>query len=201
MDYKLILILILIFPAISVSVFGQQTAYDEGIKAYLSESGIFDIPKQKENTSNSDDMYLFIERKVTEIGEIIKGTAPEYSIDFPTYDIHNSRLSTNELIELNSETRAILGNRFSISGDLGGGISSYLTVINELPFIRDDTSVLDVEGDNATITVDGNNFILTPGSNWSQKRTEIRDFNTGTLIVTVTKEIINHGKVVVAVER
>lgn len=201
MDYKLILILILIFPAISVSAFGQQTGYDEGIKAYLSESGIFDIPKKQENTSNSDNMYLFIERKVTEIGEIMKGTAPEYSIDFPTYDIHNSRLSTNELIELSPETKAILGNRFSISGDLGGGISSYLTVINELPFTRDDTSVLDVEGDNATITVDGNNFILTPGSNWSQKRTEIRDFDTGRLLVIVTKEIINHGKVVVAVER
>lgn len=201
MDYKLIFILTLVFPAISVSAFEQQTVYDEGIKAWLSENGLFDIQKEQEKTSNSDNMYLFIERKVTEIGEIVKGTAPEYSIDFPTYDIHNSRLSTNELIEPDSETKAILGNRFSISGDLGGGISSYLTVINELPYVGDDISILDVEGDNATITIDRNNFTLTSGANWSQKRTEIRDFDTGTLLVTVTKEIINHGKVAVAVER
>lgn len=201
MDYKLIFILTLVFPAISVSAFEQQTVYDEGIKAWLSENGLFDIQKEQEKTSNSDNMYLFIERKVTEIGEIVKGTAPEYSIDFPTYDIHNSRLSTNELIEPDSETKALLGNRFSISGDLGGGISSYLTVINELPYVGDDISILDVEGDNATITIDRNNFTLTSGANWSQKRTEIRDFDTGTLLVTVTKEIINHGKVVVAVER
>jgi len=201
MDYKLIFILTLVFPAISVSAFEQQTVYDEGIKAWLSENGLFDIQKEQEKTSNSDNMYLFIERKVTEIGEIVKGTAPEYSIDFPTYDIHNSRLSTNELIEPDSETKAILGNRFSISGDLGGGISSYLTVINELPYVGDDISILDVEGDNATITIDRNNFALTSGANWSQKRTEIRDFDTGTLLVTVTKEIINHGKVAVAVER
>ena len=201
MDYKLIFILTLVFPAISVSAFEQQTVYDEGIKAWLSENGLFDIQKEQEKTSNSDNMYLFIERKVTEIGEIVKGTAPEYSIDFPTYDIHNSRLSTNELIEPDSETKALLGNRFSISGDLGGGISSYLTVINELPYVGDDISILDVEGDNATITIDRNNFALTSGANWSQKRTEIRDFDTGTLLVTVTKEIINHGKVAVAVER
>ncbi|MDD2755627.1 MAG: hypothetical protein PHS80_08885 [Methanothrix sp.] len=201
MDYKLIFILTLVFPAISVSAFEQQTVYDEGIKAWLSENGLFDIQKEQEKTSNSDNMYLFIERKVTEIGEIVKGTAPEYSIDFPTYDIHNSRLSTNELIEPDSETKALLGNRFSISGDLGGGISSYLTVINELPYVGDDISILDVEGDNATITIDRNNFTLTSGANWSQKRTEIRDFDTGTLLVTVTKEIINHGKVAVAVER
>jgi hypothetical protein len=98
------------------------------------------------NESVSPQTYLFIETQKHKNGTIINGTPSSLFIDAPTYDLRNSTLRTVERIELNSSTKAIYGNKFQISGDIGSGISSRLYPIRYLPYNYGEINILKIEG-------------------------------------------------------
>ena len=151
--------------------------------------------------TGNQQMFLFIETQKHKNGTVISGNSSQLAIDFPTYDLINSTLRTVERIELNSSIKAIYGNEFQISGDIGFGISSGLYPVKDLPYIYDKINILSIEGDNATLNCYGKNVTLVPGDSWKMETIQPEEIGDGLLNVTTTVTVFNHGKVAVMVER
>ena len=155
----------------------------------------------RSNETGNQQTFLFIETQKHKNGTVISGNASHLAIDFPTYDLINSTVSTVERIELNSSTKAIYGNEFQISGDIGFGISSGLYPVNYLPYNYGEINILSIEGDNATLDCYGRNVTLVPGDSWKIETIQPEKIGDGLLNVTTTVTVYNHGKVAVKIER
>jgi hypothetical protein len=155
----------------------------------------------RSNESGNQQTFLFIETQKHKNGTVISGNPSDLAIDFPTYDLRNSTLSTVERIELNSSTKAIYGNEFQISGDIGSGTSSGLYPVKDLPYSYGEINILSIEGDNVTLECYRKNVTLVPGGSWKIETIQPEKIGEGLLNVTTTVTVYNHGKVVVKVDR
>lgn len=144
---------------------------------------------------------LFLEVWTREKGEILEGMPMRMMIDFPTYRLSDGVLKSMRNIELPSPARALVGSGLSLSGDLGGGASSSLHPVMDLPYSVDNVSILSIDGDMATISYMGEQRTLRPGESWEEKREEIRSVGDARLKVAVNTTISNHGFVMLVGDR
>jgi hypothetical protein len=190
------LVPVVFLAVILFALLAMKTLPNESVRTLPNES-VRTLP----NESVSTQTYLFIETQKHKNGTIINGTPSSLFIDAPTYDLRNSTLRTVERIELNSSTKAIYGNKFQISGDIGSGISSRLYPIRYLPYNYGEINILKIEGYNVTLDCYGKNATLMPGNSYKRRTTQPETIGERLLNVTTTVTVYNHGKVAVKVER
>jgi hypothetical protein len=149
----------------------------------------------------NEERYPFIETQTYKNGTIINGTPGMLFIDAPTYILEDSTLTTTIGVELNSSTKAIYGDEYQISGDIGSGISGELYPVRDLPYNYGEIEILKIEGDNVTLDCYGENVTLMPGSSWKGVTTRPEMIGERLFNVTTTVTVYNHGKVTVKVRR
>jgi len=146
----------------------------------------------------TNERYLFLEIWLNSYGEVIEGEARSLMIDFPTYTLSKDErlLSGTVDFDMNSSLIMILGKANSLSGDAGGGVSSYLEGIYSLPYdagmgIR----ILGVEDGTVRLSVNGTEISLGPGKSWETRRDYTLRWERGTLRIEETLCITNFGYV------
>jgi hypothetical protein len=147
------------------------------------------------------EKHLFIDVWEHQDGKVISGTAYKMMIDFPTYNLENSTLKSMVPVEIDPRALAILGKGSSLSGDMGGGAASGLSLIKETPhFIGNysglNVSILGIEGDDIIIDLSGRQMVLEPGESWKRERTDTQQIRDSLMKVTTTLTIWNYGRVV-----
>ncbi|HWQ18728.1 MAG TPA: hypothetical protein VN455_03050 [Methanotrichaceae archaeon] len=155
----------------------------------------------KSNESGNLQTFLFIETRTDKNGTIINGTPGTLFIDAPTYDLRDSSLRTVEEVELNSSTKAVYGSHFQIFGDIGGGISSWLDPVIDLPYNHGEINILKIEKDNVTLNCYGEDVTLMPRTSWRREKTQPEEIGDRLLNVTTNVTVYNHGNVSVKVDR
>jgi hypothetical protein len=145
--------------------------------------------------------YLFIDVLEHQDGKIISGTAYKMMIDFPIYSLENHTLRSAVPIDIDPGASAILGKGSSLSGDMGGGAASGLSLIKETPhFIGSysglNVSILGIVGEDIVIDLSGRQMVLEPGESWKRERTDTQQIQDSLMRVTTTLTIWNHGRVV-----
>jgi hypothetical protein len=150
---------------------------------------------------NPLEEYLFIEVWEHQHGKIISGTAYKMMIDFPTYSLENSTLKSVMPVEIDPRALAILGKGSSLSGDMGGGAASGLSMIKETPLFLGsysglNVSILGIEGEDIILDLSGRQMVLEPGESWKRERTDMQQIQDSLMKVTNTLTIWNHGRVV-----
>jgi hypothetical protein len=164
-----------------------------GCSSGLSRSVPWRIPEHQ---------YVFIEFRSEEEGRVVQGEVPPGPmIDFPTFmfDPHSGALASSALnFPVSDSLKIVLGISRALRGAAGGGISSGLEGVYELPHTNtrltiygaDDTGAAHVRFNNERITVESD-------GEWRQttSRTDTLSTPDGTAITvfTVTYRIINRG--------
>jgi hypothetical protein len=116
-------------------------------------------------------------------------------IDFPTYSIRDSVLTSTLPAEVGAEARAVIGIGRSLSGDLGGGAASRLYPLNQLPYDADGVKITEIRGDVAIFDYQGKQITLGPGEKLQDSIEEFRTVEGTKYKVEITTLIQNHGRV------
>jgi hypothetical protein len=168
----------------------------------IASSIIFFEFKLKTNTESlkTTGTFIFIEQRTHIHGETIEGDYPRVMIDFPTYSFNekNGTLSGMVNFEINETLKAIYGSGLVLSGAAGGGASTGLDGIFDLPFRKDDFQLLKIDIDGtANIVYRGLSITLRKGEEWTNTTSTIDSKEAGNFkgkaMLTITDEIINHG--------
>jgi hypothetical protein len=121
-------------------------------------------------------------------------------IDFPTYwfDNKNGTLTGIVNFEINETLKAIYGSGLVLNGEAGGGASTSLDGIFDLPYKEDDFQLLKIDTDGTVhIMYKGLSITLRKGEEWTNTTSKIDSkevANTkGKAMLTITDKIINHG--------
>lgn len=140
--------------------------------------------------------YLLVEYWTHQHGE--ENCGPPIFIDFPTYSFHPPSGVLNVYYGnpvLEKDDVGYVGSGDSLSGGLGGGISSYLTTFETCPFTRNEI-VLRSFDETGTVFLDraGEAIILIAGAEWiSSTVAAYKDPVTRGCIVTTTHRITNYA--------
>jgi hypothetical protein len=128
------------------------------------------------------DKYLFVEYWSDSKGISTSGRCKDATmIDYPTYSYHSGSLSafgTNMrrgMRNTGSSLVGFLGCGRSLNGAMGGGISSEIHVIEELPYImltpgQYEIGIIhsvDAQG-GVVVTIDNSTYLLEPGRKWAR---------------------------------
>ncbi|OPX79019.1 MAG: Periplasmic copper-binding protein (NosD) [Methanosaeta sp. PtaB.Bin039] len=138
---------------------------------------------------------LFLEVWTHEDGQALEGTPNRLMIDFPTYHLSDSVLRFQQHLNLSPQALAILGSGQSLSGDMGGGASSGLYQLLDLPHSLGEFAVLSIEGDSATFKFGNETRTLQPDQSWQLRSEEVRRIGEARVLVNSTTTISNHGRV------
>lgn len=137
---------------------------------------------------------LFIEMWTREEGTLEEGTTGRMMIDFPMYRVDGPNLRPVHALDLPADTLALAGSGLCLAGDLGGGATSSLYPVTELPYRLENATILNLQGDSATIAFKGQQKTLVPGESWQEESEEIRVVGDARMKVVVTTTITNHGR-------
>lgn len=155
--------------------------------------------QKKPAAEQNPTKYLFIEVKIVDNGTVISGMS--YSgknfIEAPTYELNGSVLRSSMPPELDSSFKAIYGSYYELAGDAGSGIASDIYPIKDYPYTQGNISILDIQGDEVTLSYDNNSITLLPGDPWKTKTHHIESDEYAVLNITSTTVISNYGKVAV----
>ena len=123
--------------------------------------------------------YPFVELWITTIGYSRSGECRDaLMIDFPTYSFSDGRLSLYTGLadlDVNRDMIGFFGLGISNDGAMGGGASSELRVIQQLPFVAGNESIQSIleDGTLALQIADGQSYWLHPG----QARIEYNEYD------------------------
>jgi hypothetical protein len=142
--------------------------------------------------------YIFIDVQTIENRTAIGGetTTGKHLIgSWPVYFMRGSNLQSSEIPKLDSSAKAIFGNDFRLSGNAGWGHVRRLYIIRDLPYTHGNITVLDIKGDNVSLSHDGSIFTLKPGDSWKNETHYIEKDDYGVQEVANTTVIDNRGVV------
>ena len=123
--------------------------------------------------------YPFVELWITTVGYSRSGECKDaLMIDFPTYSFSDGRLSLYTGLadlDVNRDMIGFFGLGISNDGAMGGGASSELQVIQQLPFVAGNESIQSIleDGTLALQIADGQSYWLHPG----QARIEYNEYD------------------------
>lgn len=140
---------------------------------------------------------LFIEVWTKEDGVALSGTPPRMMIDFPTYDLSGFILSSYTPVENLSTAIAIVGVGYTLSGDMGGGASSYLQPLAGTPADAGPLRILTIDNETVRFEIDGLSREVGPGESWERSSEETRTGDGFQMRVTTKVSVKNHGRVAV----
>jgi WD40 repeat protein len=113
------------------------------------------------------EKYLFVEAWRNLHGV---GNCEGLMIDFPTYNIHDGSLQGNLNLAADASIVGFFGEGTSNSGTAGGGASSELMPMYELPYQYGQFTVHSVDSRGLiVITIDGESIYMEPGRSWSHQ--------------------------------
>jgi hypothetical protein len=152
---------------------------------------------QKPTTAGT---YVFIEQPTHIHGELLEGNYRGPMIDFPTYSFDSKTGALTGMInfETNDSLVAIYGSGLGLSGAAGGGASTGLDGVFDLPYKKDDLQILKIDPDGtAHINYKGLPITLRNGEEWTNTTSRIDSKEVGNMkgkaMLTITDKIINHG--------
>ncbi|HDN01772.1 MAG TPA: hypothetical protein ENF42_02235 [Candidatus Bathyarchaeota archaeon] len=141
-----------------------------------------------------EEKYLFFEVRIDRYGVLVNGSSSKIMIDFPMYVVEDSTLRVMGSLELNSSVILLLGGLHSISGDMGGGVSSNVYPVLSLPYIFEDVEILSVgDGGRVEVAYNGTFLTLKPGESWNYSYSVVEEFMDGFFNITVTIAVENYG--------
>jgi hypothetical protein len=121
-------------------------------------------------------------------------------IDFPTYSFDKKTGTLSGLInfKVNETLVAIYGSGLSLSGAAGGGASTGIDGVFDLPYKKDDLQILRIDLDGtAHMSYKGLSITLRNGEEWTNATSRIDSKEVGNMkgkaMLTITDKIINHG--------
>jgi hypothetical protein len=151
-------------------------------------------------TPTTAGTYIFIEQHTHIHGEPLEGNYRGLMIDFPTYSFEskNGTLRGRINFEMNDSLVAIYGSGLGLSGAAGGGASTGLDGVYDLPYKKDDLQILRIDIDGtAHISYRGLSITLRNGEEWTNTTSRIDSKEVGNIkgkaMLTITDKIINHG--------
>jgi hypothetical protein len=120
------------------------------------------------------------------------------NVHISTGKLSNGTLTGMVNFEINETLKAIYGSGLVLSGAAGGGASTGLDGIFDLPFRKDDFQLLKIDIDGtANIVYRGLSITLRKGEEWTNTTSTIDSKEAGNFkgkaMLTITDEIINHG--------
>ncbi|MCX6659991.1 MAG: hypothetical protein NTX81_06390 [Candidatus Bathyarchaeota archaeon] len=144
--------------------------------------------------------YIFIQQHTHIHGESLEGNYRGPMIDFPTYSFDNKTGTLRGMMnfEINDTLVAIYGSGLGLSGAAGGGASTSLYGVFDLPYKKDDLQILRIDLDGtAHISYRGLSITLRNGEEWTNTTSRIDSKEVGNMkgkaMLTITDKIINHG--------
>jgi len=146
-------------------------------------------------TAAKPQELLFIEVWTREQGQLEEGTFARMMIDSPMYRLRDSTLRSVYELDMPVGTMAVAGSGLSLAGDLGGGATSSLYPVTELPYQMGNVTLFSLDGDSVTVGFRGQQKILTPGESWQEEWEETRTVGDARMLVKATTTISNHGRV------
>ncbi|MCJ7444816.1 MAG: DNRLRE domain-containing protein [Methanotrichaceae archaeon] len=149
----------------------------------------------KDVNVNQSQEYLFLEVWTDENGTVLEGIPVSTMIDFPTYFIRDSMLTTMSPIDIGAKVKALIGIGSSLSGDLGGGAASSLYSIDQLPYDANGVKIVRINGDKATFDYQGKQITLGPDEEFRDSVEEFRTVAESKYKVEITTIIKNYGRV------
>jgi len=174
-------------PEVPEAEYSFDWIYQPDGSRYLNSSQVI--------SSDQSQNHLFLEVWTDENGTVLSGTPVLMMIDFPTYSLRDSVLTPTLPFGIGAEARAVIGIGRSLSGDLGGGASSSLYPINQLPYDADGVKITEIKGDVAIFDYQGKQITLGPGEKWQDSVEESRTVAGTEYKVEITTLIKNHGRV------
>jgi len=162
----------------------------------------FRIIKEKPEWPLSIDKYVFIEQHTHTEGEVIEGEksmkcgGPREMIDEPTYSFNSETEILNGMIgfKVDETLKLVYGSGRSLSGFAGGGVSTNLTGIYNIPYTGINVIIHKIENNGTVhLTYKGNKIILETNEKWEDTFTKIEEFDFCKIKYTITDKIINYG--------
>jgi hypothetical protein len=151
-------------------------------------------------TPRTAGTYIFIEQRTHIHGELLEGNYRGLMIDFPTYSFESKNGTLTGILnfEINDSLVAIYGSGLVLSGAAGGGASTGLDGVYDIPYKKDDLQILKIDPDGtAQINYKGLPITLRNGEEWTNTTSRIDSKEVGNMkgkaMLTITDKIINHG--------
>ncbi|MCD6348929.1 MAG: hypothetical protein J7L91_04815, partial [Candidatus Korarchaeota archaeon] len=89
----------------------------------------------------------------------------------------------------------VVGLGESLSGDAGGGVSSHLVAIDDLPCDIEGIRITAISNGKITLEYMGQEISLAPGEKWTNTSKSIQSFGETRMKIIETITITNHGYV------
>lgn len=147
------------------------------------------------NRSGGGTLFLEVWRDVS--GKVLEGEPRKLMIDFPTYkfDEETGELSGITNFDINRSHLLVVGLGESLSGDAGGGVSSHLVAIDDLPCDIEGIRITAISNGKITLEYMGQEISLAPGEKWTNTSKSIQSFGETRMKIIETITITNHGYV------
>ncbi len=162
-------------------------------------SNEFTIKKEVTGWSLPSNKYIFLDQHAQIDGKIIEGggTCAGPLIDFLNHSFNKETKVVSGMINFeatNEKLKVVFGSGLSLSGGAGGGISTELTGIYEIPYKNSKIEINKVDSEGTIYFLyKGKEITLKSGEEWKEVKTEIIRRESCERKDTITDRIINYG--------
>ncbi|MHC1703025.1 MAG: hypothetical protein AB9846_03855 [Tenuifilaceae bacterium] len=150
----------------------------------------------------SDDEFVFVEYLLTQDGEVISGNPPKrMRIDGPTYrfDKETKKLDIHRTDNLLADSiKILLGNGKILKGAAGGGVSTRLTNITNLPYSENKLTINKIDKNGLSFTFNNQKMSIKVDEEWqsSTTRTDTIKMAEPAIVKTKTTYLVRYyGKI------